>query len=664
MIGGKDIKTIDGTFDQNAKIFSFDVFDTLVLRNCSSPEVVFDIVEEEYNKRFEGYYISGFKEKRIEAEKKARKECLEEEITYDEIYDALEDVYGDQTKILKDIEFEIEKDICCPNFELRDYYNKIRDQRKNIIIVSDMYYSGWQIEEILKICGYNGYRKLYVSSDYRATKRSGMLYGIILRDFDISPKKILHIGDNFVSDYISPTHHRIKAVLYHRKNQRLFFYGKQNNELNIQKEQATAKDILRSFTKNNFSKEQDLAERVGVEVLGPILFGYIKWLHETVELEQPDCLAFLAREGRTFLEAWNIIYPQEKLRTEYIHVSRLAVCRASVIRTRNFSQLIKLMRPVLVHKDSMEDLLSVLGLDEATRERVYTSGIFPFMKISDLNDEERIYKIIIREGWRYFQDQATLFQSYIEDHGLSKGKIVLSDIGWNGTVQMLLEDLFPDVKWIGAYVGLIDDFKNSEYSLIDRREYLKILDSDKKKKRMMRISRPTLESLFLTNEGSTERYTREDGEIIPVTSESEYSNIAEHSVMRHAAFSFIQTINQDHSNILLDKFFPEIIVIPFIKLAVYPNHNTIDFFASFSCLNYEERISFTPNHGILYYIMHPKEMKMDIDRSPSKIIWLKGLLRLPFPYFGLLAFADEIGVKTDYNKRYISGENQGEKIFS
>ena len=56
---------------EDAKIVSFDVFDTLLLRNVCKPIDVFDIVENLYSNRYREKIE--FKKLRIEAEKKNQK---------------------------------------------------------------------------------------------------------------------------------------------------------------------------------------------------------------------------------------------------------------------------------------------------------------------------------------------------------------------------------------------------------------------------------------------------------------------------------------------------------------------------------------------------------------------------------------------------------------
>ena len=66
------------------EVVSFDVFDTLVCRNCLNPNDIFYYVEKKYNSILDDK-ISDFKAKRIEAYHQAKKVYEVEEVTLDQI---------------------------------------------------------------------------------------------------------------------------------------------------------------------------------------------------------------------------------------------------------------------------------------------------------------------------------------------------------------------------------------------------------------------------------------------------------------------------------------------------------------------------------------------------------------------------------------------------
>ena len=215
---GKRIDKIPDTLIEQAQTISFDVFDTLVLRTVRSPADVFDIVESSYNQNGIGNAISSFKTERIKAESRARSKYAGKEITLNDIYLELSEVYDSATiDALKNIEVESELSVCKANSEMLTFYKRMKVLGKRIIIVSDMYLPSEVIGTILTHCGFDGYDKLYVSSEYGVMKRYGGLFESVKNDY--SDGGILHIGDHPIADYSVPKKMGIKAFLY-RKSKR------------------------------------------------------------------------------------------------------------------------------------------------------------------------------------------------------------------------------------------------------------------------------------------------------------------------------------------------------------------------------------------------------------------------------------------------------------
>ena len=179
-----------------ADVISLDVFDTLIFRTVAEPEDVFDMISED----------PGFKAKRIEAKYKARTECGLEEIRLEAIYRYLPGY---------DLAVEIaaEMEVCYANPEALHFYNELKADGRKLIIVSDMYLSCDTISAILTKCGYDlGGVKVYVSSEYGKTKKSGNLFREVMREQGTG--NILHIGDHIISDYVRPRQAGMKGVLY------------------------------------------------------------------------------------------------------------------------------------------------------------------------------------------------------------------------------------------------------------------------------------------------------------------------------------------------------------------------------------------------------------------------------------------------------------------
>ena len=176
-------------------IISFDIFDTLIFRPFAKPADLFMIVGKRLN-RTEFYRI------RTDAEKRARELATitkgNREVTIEDIYAVIEERTGLSKEIGIQTEFEVELQYCFANPYMKRVFKLLQEQKKTIIIVSDMYFPESMMKKLLSNAGYSGYEKLYVSCDYGCSKSSKGLYQYVKRDYE--GKKIVHIGDNFFSD--------------------------------------------------------------------------------------------------------------------------------------------------------------------------------------------------------------------------------------------------------------------------------------------------------------------------------------------------------------------------------------------------------------------------------------------------------------------------------
>lgn len=180
---------------------SFDVFDTLIKRDCAKPVDVFYGVETKADKEFQ--QNTHFAKARIQAEATARRKGREE-VTLDEIYSCLSlEISSDEVEQLKSWELEYEYELCQLNPLIKPVYDYCVKHKKKVVIISDMYLPERVIADILDKVGIH-YEALFVSSSYMVTKAKGGLFTSVLKQLQIKPSDMLHIGDNKRSDYLMP----------------------------------------------------------------------------------------------------------------------------------------------------------------------------------------------------------------------------------------------------------------------------------------------------------------------------------------------------------------------------------------------------------------------------------------------------------------------------
>lgn len=189
---------------------SFDIFDTLIERDVSDPLDIFTLVENETGE-------PNFRLKRIQAEKRARDKSLSKEVNIDDIYREYnaEIASGES---LKDAELRLEVEHIHVKKSMLPFYKRCIAEEKSIFLVSDMYLKAEFIEDLLKKCGIYGYKKLYVSCEYKKNKVTSELFKTLLKNEAIMKNDIVHFGDSPKADLLGAWKAGIFSVLVMKKN--------------------------------------------------------------------------------------------------------------------------------------------------------------------------------------------------------------------------------------------------------------------------------------------------------------------------------------------------------------------------------------------------------------------------------------------------------------
>ncbi|MBR1383486.1 MAG: hypothetical protein IJ555_06715 [Ruminococcus sp.] len=193
-----------GVISPGAEYVSFDIFDTLISRKTGKPVQLFEYMEKQL-------CMPGFSEKRIKAERDARNKSQNGEVTLKEIYQSFEGVSPDKAEELCRKELEAELSVCRFNKRLKKLYRQCIENKK-VILTSDMYLTSEMMEKLLESCGIRGYERLFISCEAGVSKRSGELYRYVLSELGISPKQLVHIGNDIMTDDICACLKGIRAV--------------------------------------------------------------------------------------------------------------------------------------------------------------------------------------------------------------------------------------------------------------------------------------------------------------------------------------------------------------------------------------------------------------------------------------------------------------------
>lgn len=594
---------------------SFDIFDTLIKRNVKDPSDIFELIPKRYGKD-----LTNFKEKRINAEYTARKQSQFEDVTLKEIYDYLE--YSDaEKKELINIEIELEKDYCTANKEILKLYNYLIERNKKIYITSDMYLDKKTVEDILKHNGYNKYEKLYISSDKRTTKVSGNIFKNILKEEHISNSQLIHIGDNFLGDFLAPKKLNIKSVLIKRKVKNSEFESNNNKTMKY--------NILSSFINNNVDNKLDEYSKFGYEVLGPILYSFTTWIHKKIKEDKIDKIYFLARDAKVIMETYKEIYEKEHIPIFYIKASRKSVILASLKNIKDFNELYQKVFPLLIKVATVENLFYTLGLEKLN---------YPYKDkiLLNLNENEKteIFNILKEPLEQNSSKQYEYLKRYLMQNEFY-GNVALVDIGWYGTIQFYFEKYIQssNTNLFGYYYGVCNKKIFAEYQKLKRKGFLINDENDYEYQIITFLNIGLFESMFLSTDASTIGYYETNGKIQPLYGKKTDNRITCISNIQDGAKKFVKDIKESK----IDKNFLNKYSCfeNYKNLIINPTLKEIRLFKKIDFLNVNKN-KLIDNRSLFYYLFHPRKFYFDFMSSYCKVMFMKNVFKINLPYYNIL----------------------------
>ena len=420
-------------------IVSFDIFDTLILRPFKAPVDLFRMLGVKHN-------MLNFSETRKKAEKQAREKAKEmyshTEIT---IYDIYKEIYEMTDLAVEEgvkVEFQTELDFCYANPYMKKVFDALKEKGKDIIIVSDMYLPHDMMKTLLEKCGYNGYSKLYVSCDYGMTKRNGYLYKYVKDDY-IGKKRVIHVGDNKVSDIQSAKKEGLETY-YYRKNIDI------KNDISAVDMSPTMgslyKGILTNYKSNGENEEKfdNVYYKYGFLYSGILIYGYVNWIHKYAVDNKLDKLLFLSRDGYILKKVYDMIY--NDIPCEYCYWSRHAALKTMPERDLHryvwqFITRVVKNTPTITIKEILDELhLNFLEnefhLRNISLQRRMDGKIVTLLRSLIMENRQPI----IENSKKYNEAAKIYYQEVIK--GAKKVGIV--DLGWRGSGAINLKDLFEN----------------------------------------------------------------------------------------------------------------------------------------------------------------------------------------------------------------------------
>lgn len=406
--------------------YSFDIFDTCLIRACGYPESVFDILAEKVLGTGCNYalYVD-FSAERRNGEKKARTSLInetKEDVTLEEIYDNCDfSLYTNKEKTtIMNMELEIEKKMLCP---VKTVYEDILFLHKNnisVFYISDMYLPLSFIKEVLidnKLYAEGDH--IFISCEIGKTKRTGNLYKYIHDKYKIDYKKWKHIGDNKTSDFLIPRKLGINAK---QVQYTLSHYEKEliNKDIYINKNYLAKIANISKTIRYTLGDTPQIS--FAADFVAPIYVPFVCSILNDAQRKGFKHMFFLARDAFIFYiiaNALSRLFPQISL--HYIYVSRKSLYLPGLteISEKSIKNLfLKNDRPNL--KEILDRLqMADYSITDSARKMNDTNKCIDLL----LNDTVFISKLKER-----IAEQKELCLRYFQECGLTESDSAIVDL--------------------------------------------------------------------------------------------------------------------------------------------------------------------------------------------------------------------------------------------
>lgn len=494
---------------QNKKIILIDCFNTILWRRIEEVEVeklYFDGIEEKLKLDRETLYEFWTIVKKTNLCNDGREEREFKELVED-LYLRL--IYNNNLNITQ-TEFyklcveeviNVEKKVCELNVEIIGLLIEMKKQGKIIVCVSDFFLPKKQLEELFVFLGIEKiFDNIIISSEIGKRKSKGKIYEYLKEKYSLTKDNSVMIGDNKISDYIMANKNGIEGVLY----KKIFPTKKVQNILIKYLEVYN----LKNKNEINYFKNYSF-----------IFYVFFERLYKKVKMEKINKVFFFSREGeflkRGFEEYLNLKKERDTFRIEniYLYVSRKSTFLPSLesLEKEKFIQLRKDNRDL-----SIKDFLKSLNLYEIFIKEKENIDIEIYnKKISNFFESNSFFEIIKDNKFKKIYELERKRQKkelflYLKKVGFtSEEKVCIVDIGWKGTIQDNLFNLYMQKKKIyGFYLGL---FGNISFSKQNYKEGLIFSEIPKKSSyfEVFKIRNRIIERIIYASHGTCIGYVNE-----------------------------------------------------------------------------------------------------------------------------------------------------------
>lgn len=299
--------------------YSFDIFDTCLVRKCGKPEHLFEVLA-----------WSVFVEP---ADECTRKEFVAARMLADTTGETLDAIYANlpmkhsalkSTDKLVELEKECERKMLVPVVSMREKINKLRSEGHHIIYISDMYLPDCLIREIMIEAGFlTDEDTLYVSCEVGCRKSDGKLYEYVRERECLNYRYWHHEGDHPVSDCIIPKHLGIDVKQIGHAYTRYQSSWMTNECNNIRHTGSLVAGLSRAI---RYQLEDNGQREFTTDIVAPFCANFVARVLNDAKQKGIKRLYFCARDAYSiYLVAKELVKDFDNISVHYLYISQTAL---------------------------------------------------------------------------------------------------------------------------------------------------------------------------------------------------------------------------------------------------------------------------------------------------------------------------------------------------
>ncbi len=420
-------------------LFSFDIFDTTLVRKCGSPENAFYLLSKSLFPDDDALQTDFFMWRinaEAEAQQKMKKNCL----TISDIYSCyLEEEFGYSTEVVIEKELELEANLLTYNSKIKELIALKRAAGYIICFISDMYLPSKFLKNILLREGCaEECDKVFVSCEYGKTKSDGSLYEIVRKDF-FSIKKWIHYGDNKCSDLRQARRKGVEAFLVDTD------YTKCEKEVIKHYSSfpfAYPLSVLVGYQRCarlhlQYENKDDLCN--AADFLPSSYIPYLDYIFQKSQKDGIKRLYFISRDSN-ILYAMSDLFKKDypTIECRYLFVSRKSMALANLedITKEELGYIFNGTDTII--GQNVDVILSTLQISDLNIETLYK-------KIKSKEEEDdfiiklRSQKDVI---FKRRNDAKEILKCYLTQEGIfDDTTMALVDVGWFGTTRLMINKM-------------------------------------------------------------------------------------------------------------------------------------------------------------------------------------------------------------------------------